>query len=327
MEAGRLRRTRPAGRGRVASSPVEGPWRDCRGSSDGDVALEVPSAWTTSSGADAERLGDVNRGAPGRRAGHFVDALGTRSPRSTSGRSPTPSACERSEACRATSNQSGLGRLQGLVKRPSAPERIDALLEQGPQKPGDLQDRPRVRPGTAGRQRRALKSAASLTFWKETAPPWTWPTIAKNMEILVAFTLTFRREPEDPEDQRPLQTPKQLPRPSWPTKAISSESGGRGAPGETLHRRPGPRRSQAEPTVGQFFLPSPIGCTSPSRRLEAYPERPGGVQPASSISFPSRVSPPRTAPGREPRPTIRSGDTARGHGALAGPTGRHLHRS
>jgi enoyl-CoA hydratase/carnithine racemase len=93
-------------------------------------------------GADAERLGYVNRALPDAELDDFVDALATRiasfdkwaianTKRLVNEASLPPDVEIRAgwDACMAS------------VKRPVAQARIAALLEQGLEQPGDLQDR------------------------------------------------------------------------------------------------------------------------------------------------------------------------------------------
>jgi enoyl-CoA hydratase/carnithine racemase len=93
-------------------------------------------------GADAELLGYVNRALPDAELDSFVDALATRiasfdkwaianTKRLVNEASLPPDVEIRAgwDACMAS------------VKRPAAQERIKALLEQGLQKPGDLENR------------------------------------------------------------------------------------------------------------------------------------------------------------------------------------------
>jgi enoyl-CoA hydratase/carnithine racemase len=105
-------------------------------------ALEVLLSADDISGADAELLGYVNRALPDAELDDFVDALATRiasfdkwaianTKRLVNEASLPPDVEIRAgwDACMAS------------VTRPAAQERINALLEQGLQKPGDLQDR------------------------------------------------------------------------------------------------------------------------------------------------------------------------------------------
>src|SRR4030081_39156 len=91
---------------------------------------------------DAERLGYVNRALPDTELDSFVDTLATRiasfdkwaianTKRLVNEASLPPDVEMRAgwDACMAS------------VKRPAAQERIKVLLEQGLQKPGDMQDR------------------------------------------------------------------------------------------------------------------------------------------------------------------------------------------
>jgi len=124
-----------------ASSLAAGPWHACRGSWDGGV-LEVLLSADDIRGADAERLGYVNRALPDAELDCFVDALATRiasfdkwaianTKRLVNEASLPPDVEIRAgwDACMAS------------VKRPAAQERINALLEQGLQKPGDSENR------------------------------------------------------------------------------------------------------------------------------------------------------------------------------------------
>src|SRR6476619_5901644 len=105
-------------------------------------ALEVLLSSDDIGGADAERLGYVNRALPDAELDDFVDALATRiasfdkwaianTKRLVNDASLPPDVEIRAgwDACMAS------------VKRPAAQERINALLEQGLQEAGDLQDR------------------------------------------------------------------------------------------------------------------------------------------------------------------------------------------
>ena len=105
-------------------------------------ALEVLLSGDDISGADAERLGYVNRALPDAELDNFVDALATRiasfdkwaianTKRLVNEASLPPDVEIRAgwDACMAS------------VKRPEAQERIKALLEQGWQEPGDSENR------------------------------------------------------------------------------------------------------------------------------------------------------------------------------------------
>jgi enoyl-CoA hydratase/carnithine racemase len=105
-------------------------------------ALEVLLSAGDIGGADAERLGYVNRALPDAELDDFVDALATRiasfdkwaianTKRLVNEASLPPDVELRAgwDACMAS------------VKRPAAQERIKALLEQGLQKPGDSENR------------------------------------------------------------------------------------------------------------------------------------------------------------------------------------------
>src|SRR3984893_7473034 len=105
-------------------------------------ALEVLLSADDISGADAERLGYVNRALPDAELDNFVAALATRiasfdkwaianTKRLVNEASLPPDVEIRAgwDACMAS------------VKRPAAQERIKALLEQGLQKPGDPENR------------------------------------------------------------------------------------------------------------------------------------------------------------------------------------------
>jgi enoyl-CoA hydratase/carnithine racemase len=105
-------------------------------------ALEVLLSADDIRGADAERLGYVNRALPDAELDDFVDALATRiasfdnwalanTKRLVNEASLPPDVEIRAgwDACIAS------------VKRPAAQQRISALLEQGLQKPGDSEDR------------------------------------------------------------------------------------------------------------------------------------------------------------------------------------------
>ena len=105
-------------------------------------ALEVLLSADDVSGADAELLGYVNRALPDAELDNFVDALATRiasfdkwaianTKRLVNEASLPPDVEIRAgwDACMAS------------VKRPATQKRINALLEQGLQQPGDVQDR------------------------------------------------------------------------------------------------------------------------------------------------------------------------------------------
>ena len=105
-------------------------------------ALEVLLSSDDIRGADAELLGYVNRALPDAELDNFVEALAARiasfdkwaianTKRLVNEASLPPDVEIRAgwDACMAS------------VRRPAAQERIKALLEQGLQEPGDLQDR------------------------------------------------------------------------------------------------------------------------------------------------------------------------------------------
>jgi enoyl-CoA hydratase/carnithine racemase len=105
-------------------------------------ALEVLLSSEDIRGADAERLGYVNRALPDAELDSFVDALASRiasfdkwaianTKRLVNEASLPPDVEMRAgwDACMAS------------VRRPAAQERIKALLEQGLQEPGDTQNR------------------------------------------------------------------------------------------------------------------------------------------------------------------------------------------
>jgi enoyl-CoA hydratase/carnithine racemase len=105
-------------------------------------ALEVLLGSDDIGGADAERLGYVNRALPDAELDDFVDALATRiasfdkwaianTKRLVNEASLPPDVELRAgwDACMAS------------VKRPAAQQRIKTLLEQGLQKPGDAENR------------------------------------------------------------------------------------------------------------------------------------------------------------------------------------------
>jgi enoyl-CoA hydratase/carnithine racemase len=105
-------------------------------------ALEVLLSADDIRGADAERLGYVNRALPDAELDNFVDALATRiasfdkwaianTKRLVNEASLPPDVEIRAgwDACMAS------------VKRPMAQERVKTLLERGLQKPGDTEDR------------------------------------------------------------------------------------------------------------------------------------------------------------------------------------------
>ena len=130
---------------------MEGPWRDCRGSWDGDAPSKCSSSSDDISGADAELLGYVNRALPDAELDDFVDALATRiasfdkwaianTKRLVNEASLPPDVEIRAgwDACMAS------------VKRPAAQERIKALLEQGLQ---------------TARRRRKIDSGSTWDSW------------------------------------------------------------------------------------------------------------------------------------------------------------------
>jgi enoyl-CoA hydratase/carnithine racemase len=115
-------------------------------------ALEVLLSSDDIRGADAERLGYVNRALPDAELDGFVDALATRiasfdkwaianTKRLVNDASLPPDVEIRAgwDACMTS------------VKRPAAQERIKALLEEGLEEPGDLQQRLGFHLGQLGR--------------------------------------------------------------------------------------------------------------------------------------------------------------------------------
>ena len=145
-------------------------------------ALEVLLSADDIRGADAERLGYVNRALPDAELDDFVDALATRiasfdkwaianTKRLVNEASLPPDVEIRAgwDACMAS------------VKRPAAQDRIKALLEQGLQKPGDAEESTRILPGTAGPQRRALKSEPPTRLSERKHTTMDLLTIAKNI--------------------------------------------------------------------------------------------------------------------------------------------------
>jgi len=114
-------------------------------------ALEVLLSANDIRGADAELLGYVNRALPDAEMDNFVDALGTRIAsfdkwaianikRLVNGASLPPD----------VEIRAGWDAFLASVKRPAAQERIKVLLEQGFQKPGDLENRLGFRLGELG---------------------------------------------------------------------------------------------------------------------------------------------------------------------------------
>ena len=105
-------------------------------------ALEVLLSADDISGADAELLGYVNRALPDAELDDFVDALATRiASFDTWAIANTKRLVNEASLPPDVEIRAGWDACMASVKRPAAQERISALLEQGLQEPGDLQDR------------------------------------------------------------------------------------------------------------------------------------------------------------------------------------------
>src|SRR6478735_8135088 len=105
-------------------------------------ALEVLLGADDIRGADAELLGYVNRALPDAELDDFVDALATRIASFDKWAiANTKRLVNEASLPRDVEIRAGWDACMASVKRPAAQERINALLQQGLQQPGDLQDR------------------------------------------------------------------------------------------------------------------------------------------------------------------------------------------
>ncbi len=105
-------------------------------------ALEVLLSSDDIGGADAERLGYVNRALPDAELDEFVDALAPESPRSTSWTiANTKRLVNAASLPPDVEISAGWDAFLASFGRPAAQAKIKALLEQGLQQPGDLEDR------------------------------------------------------------------------------------------------------------------------------------------------------------------------------------------
>jgi enoyl-CoA hydratase/carnithine racemase len=105
-------------------------------------ALEVLLSSDDISGADAERIGYVNRALPDGELDDFVDALATRIAAFDKWAiANTKRLVNEASLPRDVEISAGWDACMNSVKRPAAQESIKALLEQGLQEPGDVQDR------------------------------------------------------------------------------------------------------------------------------------------------------------------------------------------
>jgi enoyl-CoA hydratase/carnithine racemase len=115
-------------------------------------ALEVLLSSDDIGGADAERLGYVNRALPDAELDDFIDALAARiasfdkwaiaNTKRLVNEASLPSDVE---------IRAGWDACMASIKRPAAQERIRALLEQGLQEPGDSENRLGLHLGRLGR--------------------------------------------------------------------------------------------------------------------------------------------------------------------------------
>jgi enoyl-CoA hydratase/carnithine racemase len=105
-------------------------------------ALEVLLSADDIRAADAERLGYVNRALPDAELDSFVDALATRIA-SFDKWAIANTKCPVNEASLPPDVEirAGWDACMNSVKRPVAQQRIEALLEQGLQQPGDAENR------------------------------------------------------------------------------------------------------------------------------------------------------------------------------------------
>jgi enoyl-CoA hydratase/carnithine racemase len=105
-------------------------------------ALEVLLSADDIRGADAESLGYVNRALPDGELDNFVDALATRIASFDKWAiANTKRLVNEASLPRDVEMRAGWDACMASVRRPAAQEKIKALLEQGLQTPGDLQDR------------------------------------------------------------------------------------------------------------------------------------------------------------------------------------------
>jgi enoyl-CoA hydratase/carnithine racemase len=105
-------------------------------------ALEVLLSSDDISGAEAERIGYVNRALPDGELDGFVDALATRIATFDKWAiANTKRLVNEASLPRDVEIRAGWDACMNSVKRPAAQEGIKALLEQGLQEPGDVQDR------------------------------------------------------------------------------------------------------------------------------------------------------------------------------------------
>jgi enoyl-CoA hydratase/carnithine racemase len=105
-------------------------------------ALEVLLSADDISGADAERIGYVNRALPDSELDDFVDALTTRIASFDKWAiANTKRLVNEASLPRDVEIRAGWDACMNSVKRPAAQEGIKALLEHGLQEHGDLQDR------------------------------------------------------------------------------------------------------------------------------------------------------------------------------------------
>jgi len=102
-------------------------------------ALEVLLSADDISGADAERLGYVNRALPDAELDDFVDALATRIASFDKWAiANTKRLVNEAGLPPDVEIRAGWDTCMASVKRPAAQKRINALLEQGLQQPGDV---------------------------------------------------------------------------------------------------------------------------------------------------------------------------------------------
>src|SRR4051812_27030642 len=105
-------------------------------------ALEVLLSSDDIRGADAERLGYVNRALPDAELDDFVDALATRIASFDKWAiANTKHLVNEASLPPDVEIRAGWDACMASVKRPAAQENIKALLEQGLQKPGDAEER------------------------------------------------------------------------------------------------------------------------------------------------------------------------------------------
>ena len=105
-------------------------------------ALEVLLSSEDIRGAEAERLGYVNRALPDAELDNFVEALATRIASFDKWAiANTKRLVNEASLPPDVEIRAGWDACMDSVKRPASQERIRTLLEQGLQKPGDTQDR------------------------------------------------------------------------------------------------------------------------------------------------------------------------------------------